>query len=105
MPNRDGHAMTRDNVTKRLDTAVARAAKVFASLAKRRISPHTIRHYDGDASASVGRGLQRDCTLAWARNTTTTHRYVEADLEMKDKALTRLQEPDTKMPAISHMTL
>ena len=29
-------------------------------------------------------------------NTATTHRYVEADLAMKEKALARLQEPDTK---------
>ena len=28
---------------------------------------------------------------------TTTHRYVEADLAMKEKALARLQAPDTKM--------
>jgi site-specific recombinase XerD len=28
---------------------------------------------------------------------TTTHRYVEADLAMKDKALARLQQPATKM--------
>jgi len=27
----------------------------------------------------------------------TTHRYVEADLAMKDKALARLQDPDTKI--------
>ncbi len=27
-----------------------------------------------------------------------THQYVEADLSMKDKALARLQEPDTKIP-------
>jgi integrase len=27
----------------------------------------------------------------------TTHQYVEADLAMKEKALARLQEPDTKM--------
>ena len=27
----------------------------------------------------------------------TTHRYVEADLEMKEKALARLDEPNTKM--------
>jgi integrase len=26
---------------------------------------------------------------------TTTHRYVEADLAMKEKALARLQEPNT----------
>ena len=30
-------------------------------------------------------------------NASTTHRYVEADLAMKDKALARLQEPDTKI--------
>ena len=30
-------------------------------------------------------------------STTTTHRYVEADLAMKDKALARLKEPDTKI--------
>jgi hypothetical protein len=30
-------------------------------------------------------------------NASTTHRYVEADLAMKDKALARVQEPDTKI--------
>jgi integrase len=30
-------------------------------------------------------------------NPTTTHHYVEADLAMKDRALARLQEPDTKI--------
>ena len=30
-------------------------------------------------------------------STTTTHRYVEANLEMKSKALARIQEPDTKL--------
>jgi integrase len=28
---------------------------------------------------------------------TTTHHYVEADLAMKDRALARLKEPQTKM--------
>ena len=28
---------------------------------------------------------------------TTTHRYVEADLAMKEQALARLEEPNTKM--------
>ena len=30
-------------------------------------------------------------------STATTHRYVEANLAMKEKALARLQEPNTKM--------
>jgi site-specific recombinase XerD len=45
LPNRDGHAMTRGNINKRLELAVARATKSHVSLAKRRISLHTIRHY------------------------------------------------------------
>ena len=45
LPNRDGQAMTRSNVTQRLALAVCSAAKANRHLAKRRISPHTIRHY------------------------------------------------------------
>jgi integrase len=30
-------------------------------------------------------------------STNTTHRYVEADLAMKQKALARLEQPNTKM--------
>jgi site-specific recombinase XerD len=97
LPNRDGHAMTRDNVTKRLDIAVARAAKGHASLAKRRISPHTIRHTT--AMHLLQSGVAFSVIALWLghESTTTTHRYVEADLAMKEKALARLQEPDTKM--------
>jgi len=45
LPNRDGKAMTRDNVAKRLALAVQTAAKYNAALSNRHISPHTIRHY------------------------------------------------------------
>ena len=31
-------------------------------------------------------------------NPTTTHMYIEADMDMKDKALARLQEPFSKHP-------
>jgi hypothetical protein len=37
--------MTRSNVNKRLAIAVARAAGVYPNLARRRISPHSVRHY------------------------------------------------------------
>ena len=30
-------------------------------------------------------------------STTTTHRYVEANLAMKEKALARLEAPDTRL--------
>jgi len=96
LPNRDGRAMTRSNVNKRLDIAVAHAAKVHSSLAKRSISPHTIRHTT--AMHLLQSGVAFNVIALWLghETTTTTHRYVEADLAMKDKALARLQAPDTK---------
>ncbi len=45
LPNRDGYVMTRSNVIQRLALAVQTATVTNPDLAKRRISPHTIRHY------------------------------------------------------------
>ena len=97
LPNRAGHSMTRDNVNRRLDIAVARAALVHTNLAKRSVSPHSIRH--STAMHLLQSGVAFSVITLWLghESTTTTHRYVEANLEMKQKALARLQEPDTKM--------
>ncbi len=97
LPNREGHAMTRFNVTQRLNIAVARAAKVHSSLLNRSISPHSIRHTT--AMHLLQSGVDFSVIALWLghESTNTTHRYVEADLTMKEKALARLQEPDTKM--------
>ncbi|MGZ8906655.1 MAG: tyrosine-type recombinase/integrase [Methylobacter sp.] len=97
LPNREGHAMTRFNVTQRLNIAVARTAKVHSSLLNRSISPHSIRHTT--AMHLLQSGVDFSVIALWLghESTNTTHRYVEADLAMKDKALARLQEPDTKM--------
>ena len=53
LPNRSGQAMTRSNVEKRLDLAVERASRLQSSLAKKRISPHTIRHYVSFPTTSI----------------------------------------------------
>jgi site-specific recombinase XerD len=45
IPNRDGQAMSRSNVAQRLALAVGRAAVAQPSLLKKRVSPHTLRHY------------------------------------------------------------
>jgi Site-specific recombinase XerD len=95
LPNRDGNPMTRFNVTQRLSIAVDRAAQVHNSLTKRSISPHTIRHTT--AMHLLQSGVAFSVIALWLghESTTTTHRYVEADLAMKEKALARLQEPET----------
>ena len=45
LPNRNGQAMTRANVSLRLALAVQTATTAYPDLAKRRVSPHVIRHY------------------------------------------------------------
>lgn len=97
LPNRDGQAMSRSNVAQRLDLAVTRAAKQEPSLSKKRVSPHTLRHTS--AMHLLQSGVPFNVIALWLghESTTTTHRYVEADLAMKEKALGWLKEPDTKM--------
>jgi len=97
LPNRDGHATTRCNVAQRLDLAVARAATSQPSLAKKPVSPHTVRHTT--AMHLLQSGVPFNVIALWLghESTNTTHRYVEADLGMKQKALARLEAPDTKV--------
>jgi integrase len=84
--NRDGLAMTRCNVTQRLNIAVTSAAQTHISLTKRSISPHTIRHTT--AMHLLQPGVAFSVIALWLghESTMTTHRYVEADLAMKEKA-------------------
>ena len=95
LPNRDGQAMTRSNVTQRLDLAVKAATKLDANLSKRRISPHIIRHTT--AMHLLQSGVEFEVIALWLghESPTTTHNYVEADLAMKARALARLEEPNT----------
>lgn len=97
IPNRDGRAMSRSNVAQRLALAVSRAAVAQPSLLKKRVSPHTIRHTC--AMHLLQSGVPFNVIALWLghESATTTHRYVEADLAMKEKALARLEAPDTKM--------
>jgi site-specific recombinase XerD len=97
LPNRNGKPMTRSNVEQRLDLAVARATTEHRSLANRRISPHIIRHTT--AMHLLQSGVPFSDIALWLghESANTTHRYVEANLAMKEKALARLQEPKTRM--------
>jgi site-specific recombinase XerD len=97
LPNRNGCAMTRCNVNQRLHIAVRRAKTECLSLAKKNVSPHTLRHTT--AMHLLQSGVPFNVIALWLghESTNTTHRYVEADLAMKQKALARLEQPNTKM--------
>lgn len=97
LPNRDGQAMTRCNVAQRLALAVARASAEHPSLNGKHVSPHTLRHTT--AMHLLQSGVPFNVIALWLghESPNTTHRYVEADLAMKQKALARLEGPDTKL--------
>lgn len=93
LPNRNGRAMTRSNVNKRLKIAVTRAAESYPSLNTRHVSPHSLRH--STAMHMLQSGVAFSVIALWLghESMTTTHRYVEADLTMKQIALARLEDP------------
>lgn len=97
LPNRNGCVMTRCNVAQRLDLAVARASTQLPTLAQKKVSPHILRHTT--AMHLLQSGVPFNIIALWLghESTNTTHRYVEADLAMKEKALARLEAPDTKL--------
>jgi site-specific recombinase XerD len=97
LPNRKGQAMTRSNVAQRLALAVHAAATANPGLAKRRISPHTIRHTT--AMHLLQSGVDISVIALWLghESPTTTHHYVEADLAIKERALAKLHAPAAKV--------
>lgn len=97
LPNRGGQAMSRSNVAQRLALAVSRASAEQPSLLDKRVSPHTLRHTT--AMHLLQSGVPFNVIALWLghESPATTHRYVEANLAMKEKALSCLDAPDTKM--------
>lgn len=97
LPNRNGHMMTRTNVSLRLALAVQVATSAYPDLAKRHVSPHVSRHTT--ATHLLQAGVDIGVIALWLghESPVTTHQYVEADLAMKERALARLHEPDAKI--------
>lgn len=85
--NGRGQRLTRFAVTHLVRRTVAGACATTPSLAERGISPHTLRHTA--AMHLLQAGVDVNIIRSWLGhvNLETTHHYVEADLQMKEKAL------------------
>jgi integrase/recombinase XerD len=84
-----------------LSKLISVAATQVSSLKNRRISPHTFRHTI--AMHLLQGGVAQEIIALWLghESPNTTHLYVEADLEMKQRALdkiipARCRRPDAK---------
>jgi integrase/recombinase XerD len=85
--NRYGSPVTRFGIHTLVERHAKRAREDVASLAKKRVSPHTIRHTT--ATHLLRAGVDINTIRAWLGHVSvdTTNVYAEVDLEMKAKAL------------------
>ncbi len=92
-PNRAGKPLSRSGVEHQLRVACRKASDCHPSLAKRRISPHTLRHTT--AMHLLQSGVDITVIALWLghEDTATTHQYVEADLAMKEAARRCVDDP------------
>jgi site-specific recombinase XerD len=90
-PNRRGERLSRAGIESRLQSAVRAAGQACPSIAKRRVFPHVLRHTI--AMHLLQSGVDITVIALWLGHASpaTTHQYVEADLAMKERALSRVQ--------------
>ena len=94
--NRRGQPLTRFGIHALVERHAARVAATLPSLAKKRVSPHTIRHTT--ATHLLRAGVDINTIRAWLGHVSlnTTNVYAEVDLEMKAKALVNCEIKDGK---------
>ena len=93
--NRWGTRVTRFGMEHGLSVAAAKAVHACPSLRGRPIFPHLFRHTT--AMHLLQSGVDITAIALWLGHESplTTHKYIEADLEMKKKTLNHLKGPKT----------
>jgi site-specific recombinase XerD len=94
--NRHGQPFTRYGIHGLVERHAAQVATKLPSVAKKRVSPHTIRHTT--ATHLLRAGVDINTIRAWLGHVclSTTNVYAEVDLEMKTKALVKCEIKDGK---------
>jgi integrase/recombinase XerD len=92
--NRSSQPLTRFGIHRLVTQYAERASRTVPSMATKRISPHTIRHTT--AVHLLRAGVDINTIRAWLGHVSldTTHVYAEVDMEMKAKALARVDISD-----------
>lgn len=88
--------LTRSGVRYRIDCIVKEASKKCKSLEKKKISPHVFRH--STAMSLLKSGIDISTIAIWLGHESieTTHKYMVADITIKEKALKKMHAPESK---------
>jgi site-specific recombinase XerD len=89
-PNAQGSRLTRHGVAFLLRDIATRAQTSCPSLTTKRVSPHVIRHSTAMHLLQAGVDLATIALWLGHERLETTHLYLEADLELKERALKQL---------------
>jgi integrase/recombinase XerD len=93
-----GERLTRNGVDAILQKAVSCATGACSTLSMKHVSPHVIRHTT--AMHLLQSGVDLSVIALWLghEHLDTTHIYMEADLALKEKALSQLQPAGQTVP-------
>ncbi len=85
--------LSRSGVASRLKVLAARGERECPSLKRHKVSPHLIRHTT--AMHLLQSGVDLTVIAMWLGHESieTTHQYMEADIELKRKALATIESP------------
>ncbi len=95
--NRFGEQLSRSGVEMRLHLAMKTAVKQCPSLKGRRVSPHTFRHTTAMHLLQAGVDITVIALMLGHESPTTTHHYVELNMQMKEQCLQKLQPTRSKI--------
>ena len=100
-PSTRGGPLSADGVQHLLARHVAQARKNCASLRKKRVSPHVLRH--AAAMELLQGGVDRAVIALWLghESVETTQIYLDADLALKEQALGQNQSSQRRSQALS----
>lgn len=93
LPNRSGKRLSRYGAHKHLQCLVQRLRPQCPSLARARISPHTLRHTAAMHLLQAGVDITIIALWLGHESPATTHHYIELDLKMKRQCLAKLASP------------
>jgi len=90
--NRVNGELTRSGVRYRLNCLVKKASKTTPTMNRKVISPHTFRHTVALNLLQSGVDISTIAIWLGHESILTTHKYMEADMEMKKRTLEKIQE-------------
>jgi integrase/recombinase XerD len=95
-PNRQGQPLTRSGIEHRLDMAIRKVSGLCPSLKEKNVTVHSVRHTTAMHMLQSGVDITTIALWLGHESIATTHLYIEADMQMKQRALEKTREPCVK---------